>query len=40
MLAQFSARIRDIALAIAPLAVVVVALLSLALSLAAGRRWG
>ncbi len=40
MLAQFSARVRDIALAIAPLAVVVVALLSLALSLAAGRRWG
>jgi len=39
MLAQFSARVRDIAVTIAPLAVVVVALLSLALSLAAGRRW-
>ncbi len=39
MLAHFSARVRNIALAIAPLAVVVIALLSLALSLAAGRRW-
>jgi hypothetical protein len=39
MLTQFSARVRDFALAIAPVAVVVVALLSLALSLAAGRRW-
>jgi hypothetical protein len=39
MLAQFSARVRNTALAIAPLAVVVVAFLSLALSLAAGRRW-
>jgi hypothetical protein len=39
MLAQFSVRLKNIALAIAPLAVVVGALLSLALSLAAGRRW-
>jgi len=40
MFTQIAGRTKDVLVALAPLAVVVFALLSLALSLAAGRRWG